>query len=92
MGIRERLQRLEAAQRAPVRDDRHLRPIFQLEGQTEEEAQQLSEFAGEPIERCAVVTEATLRRLFMETDGDNVLLEPELAEIRAKQDARRVHE
>ena len=88
MGISDRLERLEATRGKSAPDDRHLRPVFQLEGQTEEEAHQLSEFSAEPIERCAVITEAVLRQIYRESDGDEIEAERVIAEIRAGQQAR----
>ena len=96
MGIRDRLDKLERA-RAPEaagisayeNPDGTIRVVYQLEGQSEEEAHRLSAFPHEPLERCFIMTEAMERHCYFKTDGDYVDCERRLAQIRADQEARR---
>jgi hypothetical protein len=100
MGIRDRLERLEAGRVKPTFDDRpyraadgSIRIVFQLEGQSEEEAHRLSEVSHEPIEGCFMITEAVQRSIFVAVNETEAQAEQEadesIAEIRAAQDARR---
>lgn len=89
MGIRERLAQLEATRGKSKHDDRHLRPVYQLEGQSEDEAWRLSGYSGYPPEQCAIIPESALRHIYFEVDGDLVAFELRVAEIRAAQEARR---
>ena len=67
MGINDRLARLESARRF----DRPRPPlVIQLEGQTAEEAHELSESRHVPLERCRVITESYWRELYTKMWGD----------------------
>ena len=91
MAIRDRLARLEAARQAKVgHDDRIDRPVYPIDGQSEAEAHRLSDYAAWPIERCLIISEDVHKSLFLKVDGDLVLYEKELTDLRRAQTVRRL--
>ena len=88
MGIRERLAQLEATRGGPHIKRRHY-GVWKLEGQSDEEAWQLSQFSGVPISQCLFIPESYLRQLYFEVDGNYNWAEKTLADLRAQHDAIR---
>ena len=88
MGIRERLAQLEAARGGP-HIKRRLYGVWKLEGQSDEEAWQLSQFSGVPIENCLIISEAMHRQIYSEVDDDDTHVEKTLTDLRAQHDAIR---